>query len=126
MGLKKIIKKLDSLAVSLPKNNVTKVGIIIDQDDFTKEERLNEVNECIDKIFIKSILLDDIIAVFSRVRGNKILERLTVKDSNTPHSCDYRYNANDHLSQNNTNQHGQGDNFGGDNVNQDKIGRDKR
>ena len=32
------------------------------------------------------------IAVFSRVRGNKILERLTVKDSNTPHSCDYRYN----------------------------------
>ena len=31
------------------------------------------------------------IAVFSRVRGNKILERLTVKDSNTPHSCDYRY-----------------------------------
>ena len=25
------------------------------------------------------------------MRGNKILERLTVKDSNTPHSCDYRY-----------------------------------
>ena len=36
------------------------------------------------------------IAVFSRVRGNKILERLTVKDSNTPHSCDYRYNIPDH------------------------------
>ena len=35
------------------------------------------------------------IAVFSRVRGNKILERLTVKDSNTPHSCDYRYNDDD-------------------------------
>ena len=33
------------------------------------------------------------IAVFSRMRGNKILERLTVKDSNTPHPCDYRYNA---------------------------------
>jgi len=32
-----------------------------------------------------------IIAVFSRMRGNKILERLTVQDSNTPHSCDYRY-----------------------------------
>jgi len=31
------------------------------------------------------------IAVFSRMRGNKILKRLTVKDSNTPHSCDYRY-----------------------------------
>ena len=35
-----------------------------------------------------------VIAVFSRVRGNKILERLTVKDSNTPHSCDYRYKYN--------------------------------
>jgi len=32
-----------------------------------------------------------LIAVFSRMRGNKILERLTVQDSNTPHSCDYRY-----------------------------------
>ena len=27
------------------------------------------------------------------MRGNKILERLTVQDSNTPHSCDYRYIA---------------------------------
>ena len=27
------------------------------------------------------------------MRGNKILERLTVQDSNTPHSCDYRYNT---------------------------------
>jgi hypothetical protein len=25
------------------------------------------------------------------MRGNKILERLSVQDSNTPHSCDYRY-----------------------------------
>jgi hypothetical protein len=36
-------------------------------------------------------LLEITIAVFSRMRGNKILERLTVKDSNTPHPCDYRY-----------------------------------
>jgi len=33
-----------------------------------------------------------VIAVFSRIRGNKILERFTVQDCNTPHSCDYRYN----------------------------------
>ena len=33
----------------------------------------------------------DIIAVFSRMRGNRILERLTAQDCNTPHSCDYRY-----------------------------------
>jgi predicted kinase len=36
--------------------------------------------------------LKSIIAVFSRMRGNGILERLTVQDCNTPHSCDYRYN----------------------------------
>ena len=34
------------------------------------------------------------IAVFSRIRGNKILERFTVQDCNTPHSCDYRYSPN--------------------------------
>ena len=43
-----------------------------------------------------------------------------------PITVNVTVNANDHLSQNNTNQHGQGDNFGGDKVNQDKIGRDKR
>ena len=32
-------------------------------------------------------------AVFSRMRGNRILERLTVQDCNTPHSCDYRYKS---------------------------------
>jgi len=37
---------------------------------------------------------NSIIAVFSRMRGNRILERLTVQDCNTPHSCDYRYNTN--------------------------------
>jgi len=47
--------------------------------------------------FIKDIpnvklIIGDIIAVFSCMRGNKILGRLTVQDSNTPHSCDYRYN----------------------------------
>jgi uncharacterized protein YjbI with pentapeptide repeats len=31
------------------------------------------------------------IAVSSRMRGNKISERLAVQDSNTPHSYDYRY-----------------------------------
>jgi len=46
--------------------------------------------------------------------------------SDLPITVNVTVNANDHLSQNNTNQHGQGDNFGGDNVNQDKIGRDKR
>ena len=35
--------------------------------------------------------ISDVMAVFSRMRGNRILERLTVQDCNTPHSCDYRY-----------------------------------
>lgn len=38
--------------------------------------------------FLKVLIL---IAVFSRIRGNKILERFTVQDCNTPHSRDYRY-----------------------------------
>ena len=37
------------------------------------------------------------IAVFSRMRGNRILERLTAQDCNTPHSCDYRYNTLNYL-----------------------------
>ena len=48
--------------------------------------------DCIDKIALVIEGLD-YIAAFSRMRGNKILERLTVQDSNTPHSCDYRYNS---------------------------------
>ena len=53
------------------------------------------------KIALKTVKAEDsqvnfplvslFIAVFSRMRGNRILERLTVHDCNTPHSCDYRY-----------------------------------
>ena len=46
-------------------------------------------------IFIAEVLSQSTknydIAVFSRMRGNRILERLTAQDCNTPHSCDYRY-----------------------------------
>ena len=52
-------------------------------------------NKATDKMAIYTLFLQHI-ALFSRMRGNKILERLTVKDSNTPHPCDYRYkNFND-------------------------------
>jgi len=33
----------------------------------------------------------NLIAVFSRMRGNKFSERLAVQDSNTTHLCDYCY-----------------------------------
>ena len=44
------------------------------------------------KLTLEGYTYNAIIAVFSRMRGNKILEKLTLQDSNTPHSCDYRYN----------------------------------
>ena len=43
------------------------------------------------KDYLSNQQIADLIAVFSRMRGNRILERLTVQDCNTPHSCDYRY-----------------------------------
>ena len=52
-------------------------------DEITQLEAIAEL----DRVFTH------IIAVFSRIRGNKILERFTVQDCNTPHSRDYRYNA---------------------------------
>ena len=60
-------------------------------------EKLDQLAESIktygvlENLLVRPLNEQDDIAVFSRVRGNKILERLTVKDSNTPHSCDYRY-----------------------------------
>jgi hypothetical protein len=55
-----IIRALKSLSASLPKKNITKIGIIIDQDKQTKEERLNLINECVDQVFTKSVLLNDV------------------------------------------------------------------
>ena len=49
--------------------------------------------ECIVSTIQKLMHSQVIIAVFSRMRGNRILEKLTVQDCNTPHSCDYRYNV---------------------------------
>ena len=65
-------------------------------------ESISEIEQCTKGITfeqfarnqttVKAVLYDFIIiAVFSRMRGNKILERFTVQDFNTPHSCDYRY-----------------------------------
>jgi len=50
-------------------------------------EAMSDLEQIIDYL-----AMDNVIAVFSRMRGNRILERLTVQDCNTPHSCDYRYN----------------------------------
>jgi hypothetical protein len=55
-----IIRALKSLSASLPKKNITKIGIVIDQDKHTKEQRLNLINECVDQVFTKSAILNDV------------------------------------------------------------------
>lgn len=46
-----LTKSLDSLKNSFLKKPFDKLGIIIDQDDFTKAERLAFVNEALEKVF---------------------------------------------------------------------------
>lgn len=52
-GLSKdaLTKRLDSLKTGFLKNPFEKLGIIIDQDSFTTEERLAFVNECLQENF---------------------------------------------------------------------------
>lgn len=52
-GLNKdaLTRRLASLKTSFLKNPFEKLGIIIDQDSFTKEERLAFVNECLQESF---------------------------------------------------------------------------
>lgn len=57
---KKLIAALESLSNSLPKRDIKKVGIIIDQDNYRQAERLNFVDKCVDNVFNKSYTIDDI------------------------------------------------------------------
>lgn len=61
-GLSKteLTRALKSLSLNVPKKDIQKVGIIIDQDNYTKQERLNFVNECINDIFEKSAEINDV------------------------------------------------------------------
>jgi hypothetical protein len=57
---KSVTKSLKSLSVSLPKNDIKKIGIIIDQDNCTQQERFEFINNCIDRAaFRKSIDLSN-------------------------------------------------------------------
>jgi hypothetical protein len=69
-------------------------------DDFVHDD-IHDDNglDRLDGICMMPIAIsENIIAVFSRIRGNKILERSTVQDCNTPHSCDYRYKRIDKIA----------------------------
>ncbi|MEB3312149.1 MAG: DUF3226 domain-containing protein [Snowella sp.] len=55
-----MVRTLGNLSKEILKNDVTKVGIIIDQDLKTKKERLGFINDCVNKVFEASTSLDDI------------------------------------------------------------------
>ena len=99
-----IIRALKSLSASLPKKNITKIGIVIDQDKHTKQERLNLINECVEQVFTKSALLNDVSSLievksnfdislqlgcyFTNVNGQGELETVlkTIKTQLSPHA----------------------------------------
>lgn len=56
----KLIKALESLSNTVVKKDIKKVGIIIDQDNYTQEERLNFINECTNHVFQQSANINDI------------------------------------------------------------------
>jgi hypothetical protein len=55
-----MVQALDYFSKDLLKNDVAKVGVIIDQDLKTRKERLSFINSCINKVFEISNSLDDI------------------------------------------------------------------
>ena len=55
-----MVQALDYFSKDLLKNDVAKVGVIIDQDLKTRKERLSFINSCINKVFETSNSLDDI------------------------------------------------------------------
>jgi hypothetical protein len=62
--------------ISDPRETFTEEKILINFDEFRDVMKGHKVD----------------IAVSSRMRDDKISERLAVRDFNTPHSCDYRHN----------------------------------
>ena len=72
----------------------TDMNICAGLDAQKADQQLNQVYKQLKaRITDPQSIKELIIAVFSCMRGNRILERLTVQDCNTPHSCNYRYNA---------------------------------
>ncbi|NEP62940.1 MAG: hypothetical protein F6K31_39515 [Symploca sp. SIO2G7] len=53
----KLKKELSFLRDDAQKKDINKVGIIIDIDQFSKEERLNFINDCINQVFTGSEIL---------------------------------------------------------------------
>ncbi|MDB9494404.1 hypothetical protein PN441_12775 [Spirulina major CS-329] len=50
----KLIQTLKDLAASLQKRDIQKIGIIIDQDNYSEQERIEFVNRCLEAVFTPS------------------------------------------------------------------------
>ena len=70
---KSVTNSLKSLSASLLKNNIKKIGIIIDQDNCSQQERFEFINNCIDQVFRKSVYLSDV---------NNLIEVKIINDNN--------------------------------------------
>ena len=67
-----MVDALDSLSNGLIKNDINKIGLIIDQDLYTREERLNFINICVNKVFEMSTSIDDINKLITVTNKDKI------------------------------------------------------
>ena len=70
---KSVTNSLKSLSASLLKNDIKKIGIIIDQDNCSQQERFEFINNCIDQVFKKSVYLSDV---------NNLIEVKIINDNN--------------------------------------------
>ena len=48
---KKLVNALNSLAADIQKKDIQKIGIVIDMDNFSREERLAFIDKCIKQVF---------------------------------------------------------------------------
>jgi hypothetical protein len=67
-----MVEALVSLSNSLIKNDINKIGLIIDQDLHTREQRLTFINSCVNEVFETSTSLDDINKLITVINKNKI------------------------------------------------------
>jgi hypothetical protein len=77
LSKKSVTNSLKSLSASLLKNDIKKIGIIIDQDNCTQQERFEFINNCIDQAaFRKSIDLSDVNNLIEIITDDNIARQL--------------------------------------------------
>jgi hypothetical protein len=69
---KSVTNSLKSLSASLLKNDIQKIGIIIDQDNLTRQKRFEFINSCINEVFETSTSLDNFNKLITATNRDKI------------------------------------------------------